>query len=107
MIDHSYEHQRVFQEMISRVHHKGIVPISASALGLTYVISLEMSKCITLLEKLQNERDWKTYIVSSELLRIMNEEMTLLQLKLQELNSEIKKVVNEYDQYQRENLWEE
>lgn len=47
---------RVFMEMISRVHHKGIVPISASALGLMYVISLEVGKCIKLLEKLQN--DW-------------------------------------------------
>lgn len=107
MIDHSREHKRIFQEMISRVHHKGIVPISASALGLIYVISLEVEKCIVKLDELQKKRDWKTFPVSLELLRIMETELMLLDLKLKELNTEIKRVVNEYDKHQRENSWEE
>lgn len=106
MIDHSYEHRKIFQEMISRVHHKGIVPISASALGLTYLISLEVEKCIMKLEELQKNQDWKTYQVSLELLRITDNELMLLDMKLKELNSEIKRVVNEYDKHQIENDWD-
>lgn len=107
MIDHSYEHQKIFQEMISRIHHKGIVPISASALGLIFIISLEVGKCIVKLEELQKKQDWKTYPVSSELLKLIDMELTLLELKLRELNTEIKRVVNEYDKYQRENNYGE
>lgn len=106
MIDHSFEHRKIFQEMISRVHHKGIVPISASALGLTYLISLEVGRCIIQLERLQKEQDWRTYPVSSELLKLIDTELTLLELKLRELNTEIKRVVNEYDKHQRENNFE-
>lgn len=100
MIDISIEHQRVFREMISRVHHKGIVPISASALGLMYVISLEISKCTISLQKLQDAQDWRTHSVILELSRILMEEGLLLELKLKELNDEVKRVVNEYDRHQ-------
>lgn len=96
----SADHQRVFQEMISRVHHQGIVPVSASAVGLIYVISLEVSRCILSLKKLQEQQDWRTHTVSTELLRLMNTELSILELKLMELNTEVKRVVNEYNLYQ-------
>ncbi len=92
MIVLSLDHQNAFREMISRVHHQGVVPISASA--------LEVSKCIIALLKLQDAQDWKTHSVTSELSRMMAEEITLLALKLKELNDEVKRTANEYSRYQ-------
>lgn len=96
MIDHEITHQKRFSEMISRVHHEGIVPTSASALGLTYVISLETAQYIIALQKLQDAQDWRTHSITSGLSRLMIEEIFLLEVVLKELNNEARETANEY-----------
>jgi uncharacterized protein YlxW (UPF0749 family) len=99
MIELSLDHQRAFREMISKVHHEGVVPISASALGLALLTSLEITKCIISLQRLQDAQDWRTHSVTYELSRMLTEEILLLELKLKELNSEVKTAANEYNDY--------
>lgn len=106
MIEHSHEHRKIFGEMMAKIHHSGIVPISATAWGLRNVISMVVEICLISLQKYQKNKDWRTFTISEALFNLTKVELALLESELKKLNEEAKNKANEYDKYQRENNWE-
>lgn len=91
------QHKREFQDLISRVHHEGQVPIARSALGLANLISLALEKCINLLKEFQPMNEYKLSGVIEELIGIRHVEIVFIQNKLNELLATINKELKKYE----------
>lgn len=77
-------HQLEWVDLINLLNHTGQVPIASTALGLTRLALLVVTKCIKLLKKLLRARDYDTSYVISELESLRDNEMRMLDLKLAE-----------------------
>ncbi len=69
------QYKKEFQELISKVHHEGQVPIARSALGLANLISLALENCINLLREYQTTTGYKLNGIIEELIGIKHVEM--------------------------------
>jgi hypothetical protein len=98
------EHTNAFAALISTINHEGQVPIASTALGLTNLISLALTKCISLLLELLERKDWNTSLVIEELQQIKGCEIPMVRSKVAELLLTIRKVLEEFDHRQNGNV---
>lgn len=97
------QHRINFAELISKINHEGQVPIASTALGLIVLISLAMNKCLSWLEALRNNKDWRTHSVSEELSGIKNVELSMAENRLRTLIKTIREVLEQNNHRQEKN----
>jgi hypothetical protein len=96
------KHRQQYAEFIAKVNHYGQVPIASTALGLIGLISLAMNRCLTWLEDLRKNKDWRTHSISTELSGIRSVELHMMENKLKELLQSIREVLEEHNHKQEE-----
>lgn len=94
------QHRLEFEEMLKRFSHEGMIPAGSSAAGLMNVVLLGLTRTITCLWKLYDEKDWNTREHIIELQDYARNELALLYKTLADFLASRRVIMKDYNKNQ-------
>ena len=95
-------HRKEWEDLIHKLNHTGQIPKAATSSGLIALISLAISRCISSLETLLANKDYRTGPIITELRGIAMVELSLLHKQLGDFLEAQRNHLKDYQHKQEE-----